>query len=191
VFNPVTTPAGGTAAPVVPAVVTVPSANIPLTTPGNGAWCVAKSGAAEAALQSALDYACGIGGADCSSIQPGAACFYPDDLQAHASVAFNGYYQRNPVLTSCDFGGTAVVTTVNPSFGSCVFLTSTAPTPVVPTPIPIPIPVNNPVPTPAAQTYSPPAAFNVGNQPPFLDPAGVPGYGGSPPITNNSLPVSS
>ncbi|KAL7003197.1 hypothetical protein U1Q18_004355 [Sarracenia purpurea var. burkii] len=138
ITNPVTTPAitvPGTTQPITNPVTTypAPSTGVPTTTPvtnpvgppatntGGGTaaagqnWCVAKSGAAEAALQAALDYACGIGGVDCSVIQGGAGCFNPNTLENHASYAFNSYYQKNPIPTSCDFGGTAVVTTVNPS----------------------------------------------------------------------------
>jgi hypothetical protein len=80
-----------------------------------GSWCVASPSASATALQVALDYACGQGGADCSAIQQGGSCFSPDTVRDHASYAFNSYYQKNPVQTSCDFGGTAALTTADPS----------------------------------------------------------------------------
>ncbi|PWZ40346.1 Glucan endo-1,3-beta-glucosidase 1 [Zea mays] len=109
-LNPTPTPAP---------TVTAPAAS------GRQVWCVAKAaGSSEAALQNALDYACGIGGVDCSAIQLSGSCYYPNTIQAHASYAFNTYYQRNPVSSSCDFGGTAMLVTANPSSGSCVFASS-------------------------------------------------------------------
>lgn len=78
-------------------------------------WCVASQTASQTALQVALDYACGYGGADCSAIQKGGSCFDPDTIRDHASYAFNDYYQRKPIPTSCDFAGTAIVTSVDPS----------------------------------------------------------------------------
>ncbi|KAG6486678.1 mucin-2-like [Zingiber officinale] len=128
---PVTNPATGYpfTSPVTPS--TVPPFTVPSTVPFTPAvtgqtWCVAKSGVTDAALQIALDYACGIVVADCSTIQPTGSCYYPDSLQAHASYAFNSYYQRNPVPTSCDFGGTAMLVNVNPSSGTCNYPASSS-----------------------------------------------------------------
>ncbi|XP_010941476.2 uncharacterized protein [Elaeis guineensis] len=128
VTNPVTTypypPSGSTPSLTPP--VTVPS-TVPVSPTISGqTWCVAKTGALDVALQMALDYACGIGGADCSTIQPTGSCYNPDSLQAHASYAFNSYYQKNPVPTSCDFGGTAMIVNVNPSSGSCIYPSSSS-----------------------------------------------------------------
>lgn len=87
-------------------------------------WCVASENADEKKLQEALNYACGEGKADCSPIQPGASCYSPDTLAAHASYAFNSYYQKNSRATgTCDFGGAAYVVTQAPSYGSCEFPT--------------------------------------------------------------------
>ena len=78
-------------------------------------YCVAKSGADPDALQIALDWACGVGQANCTAIQPGQLCYEPDNVQSHASYAFNNYYQMNDrVDGSCDFNGVATVSTTNP-----------------------------------------------------------------------------
>ncbi|KAG9445738.1 hypothetical protein H6P81_011866 [Aristolochia fimbriata] len=92
---------------------------------GAGAfWCIARSNVSEQALQTALDYACGAG-ADCAPIQSSGLCYLPNTLQAHASYAFNSYYQRRAMAPgSCDFSGTAVVAMSDPSYGSCVYPSS-------------------------------------------------------------------
>ncbi|CAN7119385.1 unnamed protein product [Brassica rapa subsp. narinosa] len=87
-------------------------------------WCVSNGDAAKEKLQAALDYACGEGGADCRPIQPGATCYHPKSLEAHASFAFNSYYQKNARRDgTCYFGGTAHVVTQHPRYGKCKFPT--------------------------------------------------------------------
>ncbi|ERN00121.1 hypothetical protein AMTR_s00112p00108890 [Amborella trichopoda] len=91
---------------------------------GGQSWCVASEEASEDQLQAALDYACGEGGADCKEIQPGASCYDPDTLKAHASFAFNSYYQKNARTTgTCDFHGAAYVVSQLPKFGKCALPT--------------------------------------------------------------------
>lgn len=83
-------------------------------------WCVANAMAGRERLQRALDYACGEGGADCGKIQPGEDCYDPDTLEAHASFAFNSYYQRKGRTTgTCDFQGAAYVVAQSPKIGKC------------------------------------------------------------------------
>uniref|UniRef100_A0A0D9XW03 X8 domain-containing protein n=1 Tax=Leersia perrieri TaxID=77586 RepID=A0A0D9XW03_9ORYZ len=109
--TPLTNP---TSNPMTPPVLTTTPPTTPVVS-GQQVWCVAKAGSMGTALQNALDYACGIGGADCSAIQPSGNCYYPNTLDAHASYAFNSYYKRTPAPSSCDFGGTAMLVDVNPS----------------------------------------------------------------------------
>ncbi|XP_043689503.1 PLASMODESMATA CALLOSE-BINDING PROTEIN 3-like [Telopea speciosissima] len=92
---------------------------------GGTTWCVARPGVSQADLQNALDWACGLGMADCNPIQSGGSCFEPDTLLSHASYAFNNYYQKNGNSDiACNFGGTATVVTRDPSYGNCPYSTS-------------------------------------------------------------------
>ncbi|KAF5950557.1 hypothetical protein HYC85_012550 [Camellia sinensis] len=87
-------------------------------------WCVARSDASHQARQAALDYACGFG-ADCGPIQSSGLCYLPNTVQAHASYAFNSYYQRQANAPgSCDFAGSATIAKTDPSYGSCVYPSS-------------------------------------------------------------------
>lgn len=85
-------------------------------------WCVANEQAGEEKLQDGLNWACGEGKADCRPIQPGATCYNPGTLVAHASYAFNSYYQMKARSTgTCDFGGAAHVVTQSPRKFICSF----------------------------------------------------------------------
>ncbi|KAG8373484.1 hypothetical protein BUALT_Bualt11G0029000 [Buddleja alternifolia] len=88
----------------------------------NQTYCTAKDSADEKMLQAALDWACGPGKVDCSSLLQGQACYEPDTVLAHATYAFDTYYhQMGRTPGSCDFNGVATITTTNPSHGSCIF----------------------------------------------------------------------
>ncbi|XP_007048862.2 PREDICTED: PLASMODESMATA CALLOSE-BINDING PROTEIN 2 [Theobroma cacao] len=118
VLNPNSNP--DSSSPVTMTPMTVPTT---MTSPvsSGGSWCVASQSASKTALQVALDYACGYGGADCAAIQTGGGCYNPNTVRDHASYAFNSYYQKNPVPSSCNFGGTAVTTSTDPSGGTCQY----------------------------------------------------------------------
>ncbi|GFP90282.1 glucan endo-1 3-beta-glucosidase 3 [Phtheirospermum japonicum] len=82
----------------------------------HGLWCVAKPSVPAETLQEALDFACGEGGADCEAIGQDGSCYYPDTVVAHASYAFNSYWQRNKKSGgTCGFGGTAMLINSDPS----------------------------------------------------------------------------
>ncbi|GER52784.1 carbohydrate-binding X8 domain superfamily protein, partial [Striga asiatica] len=85
--------------------------------PSTAMWCVAKAAVPEPIILEAMNFACG-SGADCNQIQPSGPCFEPNTVLAHASYAFNSYFQRTKVSGgTCDFGGTALLVTVDPIWG--------------------------------------------------------------------------
>lgn len=91
----------------------------------NQTYCTAKEGADQKMLQAALDWACGPGKVDCSAMLQGQPCYEPDSVAAHATYAFDSYYQKmGKALGTCDFNGVATITTTDPSHGSCRFLGS-------------------------------------------------------------------
>ncbi|KAL5151751.1 PLASMODESMATA CALLOSE-BINDING PROTEIN 5 [Glycine soja] len=93
--------------------------------PGREVWCVAKNNAEDAALQSAVEWACGAGGADCGAIHGGGPCFDPSNMQNTASYAFNDYFRKHAISEeNCNFGNNAAITSFNPSFGNCKFPSS-------------------------------------------------------------------
>lgn len=78
-------------------------------------WCICKTGLNNTILQKTLDYACGAG-ADCKPIHPNNPCYEPDTVRDHCSYAANSYFQRKgQIAGSCDFSGTATITTSDPS----------------------------------------------------------------------------
>ncbi|KAM3262822.1 hypothetical protein ACQJBY_053131 [Aegilops geniculata] len=93
-------------------------------------WCVCKPELPAAALQSTLDYACGHG-ADCAPLLPGGQCHTDTDTVAtRCSYAANSYYHNAMATASggatCDFGGTATLTSTDPSSGTCRYPATTA-----------------------------------------------------------------
>ncbi|KAI3453157.1 hypothetical protein Pfo_009820 [Paulownia fortunei] len=88
----------------------------------NQTYCVAREGADRKMLQAALDWACGPGKVDCSSLLQGKPCYEPDTVVGHASYAFDAYYHRMAMGDgTCNFNGVATITTTDPSHGSCIF----------------------------------------------------------------------
>ncbi|XP_076925515.1 PLASMODESMATA CALLOSE-BINDING PROTEIN 5-like, partial [Bidens hawaiensis] len=90
-------------------------------------WCVAKNNAEDSALQSAIDWACGTGEADCTPIQQGGPCYDGSDIRKTASYAFNDYCTKNGMTEdTCNFANTAALTSLDPSHGGCKFPSSMA-----------------------------------------------------------------
>ncbi|EOA25796.1 hypothetical protein CARUB_v10019163mg [Capsella rubella] len=88
-------------------------------------WCVAKNNAEDASLQTAIEWACGQGGADCGPIQQGGPCNDPTDVQKMASFVFNNYYLKNGEADeACNFNNNAALTSLNPSQGTCKYPSS-------------------------------------------------------------------
>ncbi|KAL8150639.1 hypothetical protein V2J09_020447 [Rumex salicifolius] len=86
----------------------------------SGAWCVCKAGS-DAVLQKTLDYACGHG-ADCNPIKSTGSCYNPNSIQSHCSYAVNSYYQKmSSTGATCDFSGTAYLSSSDPSVSGCSY----------------------------------------------------------------------
>ncbi|KAL5839140.1 hypothetical protein ACOSQ4_011748 [Xanthoceras sorbifolium] len=92
------------------------------TLPAEKTWCVAKNETSGNVLQSNLDFACSQAQVDCGPIQHGAPCFVPDNLINHASYAMNSYFQNyGKTPESCDFRGSGIIVTLDPSRGGCTY----------------------------------------------------------------------
>ncbi|PNT70656.1 PLASMODESMATA CALLOSE-BINDING PROTEIN 2 isoform X2 [Brachypodium distachyon] len=177
---PTATPAG------TPLPAAVPSLAHPAAAAMAGSWCVANPSAGAAVLQVALDYACGPqGGADCSAIQPGGGCAIPDTVRDHASYAFNSYYQKNPVQTSCDFAGSAILTTTDPSTSSCKYPATSTGASILNTTNPLTPTFGSPPGPPGGYYNSPPG---YGNSPPIYGSMSPPDYGGSINAAATAMP---
>ncbi|KAL6500750.1 hypothetical protein OROHE_025547 [Orobanche hederae] len=189
--TPGTTPIVNPTSPQTPTTISPPTPTAPPTTTApttssGAAWCIATPSASETALQVALDYACGYGGADCSAIQQNGACYEPNTVHDHASYAFNSYYSKNPAPTSCAFGGSAQLTYTDPSHGNCRFASSTGtPTPPPRTNPPPTIPMPPPSSTTTPVNPYPPIDNGFGSEPTGY------GYGSEPTGTPNSAGITS
>lgn len=84
-------------------------------------WCVLRpdASAADPAVVSAVSYACQY--ADCTSLSPGSSCGGLD-AKGNVSYAFNEFFQSaGQQKGSCAFNNLSVITTTDPSRGTCRF----------------------------------------------------------------------
>ncbi|AES92775.2 putative X8 domain-containing protein [Medicago truncatula] len=85
-------------------------------------WCIADEQTPDDDLQRAMDWACHVGGANCSNIQVNHPCYLPNTMKDHASYVFNNYYQKfKHKGGSCYFNSAAITSDLDPSHGSCKF----------------------------------------------------------------------
>lgn len=90
-------------------------------TQNNKKFCMPKVEASDAQLQSNINYVCSQK-IDCTPIQAGGPCFNPNTIRSHAAFAMNSYYQKEGRNNfNCDFAGTGVVASADPSYGTCKF----------------------------------------------------------------------
>lgn len=90
-------------------------ATAPLSS-GSGTWCISNAAVDAATLENGLNFACGADAAFCTAIQPNQSCYLPSTVAAHASWAFNNYYQAyKGAGGSCNFDGAGLLTNTDPS----------------------------------------------------------------------------
>ncbi|PRQ23092.1 putative X8 domain-containing protein [Rosa chinensis] len=109
-------PAGG-----IPA----PGAGVGGAQPGGNSgkkWCIGKKDITTRLLKDAIEELCKE--VDCSPTGPQGLC-YDESIWSRASFAMNLKYQKSGKKDSdCDFQGRAQITTSDPSWGKCVFISS-------------------------------------------------------------------
>lgn len=88
---------------------------------GNGfVWCVVRTNADVYAVQTALNWACSQ--INCAPTSVGGTCFIPNTIWAHSSWAFNAYFNSmNGAQDSCNFSGTAYISSHDPSSQQCFY----------------------------------------------------------------------
>ncbi|KAL5795809.1 hypothetical protein ACOSQ2_000629 [Xanthoceras sorbifolium] len=85
-------------------------------------WCIAKPSTDNGNLNSNIEYSCGQKQVDCRPIQPGGACFSPNNYISHASYAMNLFYKSaGKNFWDCHFNGTGLIVTQDPSVGACYY----------------------------------------------------------------------
>ncbi|XP_024968577.1 major pollen allergen Ole e 10-like [Cynara cardunculus var. scolymus] len=84
-------------------------------------WCVAKPSSSQATLLENINFSCSQ--VDCAILQKGGACYTPDNVINHASIAMNLYYQsKGRNNWNCQFKNSGLITVSDPSYGGCPYL---------------------------------------------------------------------
>ncbi|KAG7535292.1 X8 domain [Arabidopsis thaliana x Arabidopsis arenosa] len=99
--------------------------NLSRAAENKGVWCIANDKGTDKQLQANIDWVCSDEGGfrDCGAINPGGPCFEPNTVRDHASFAMNLYYQNlGATKAQCNFHNTGVEVYIDPSHGSCVFV---------------------------------------------------------------------
>ncbi|XP_010442934.1 PREDICTED: glucan endo-1,3-beta-glucosidase-like [Camelina sativa] len=83
-------------------------------------WCVALPATTPEQLEANIKFACDI--IDCSPIQYGGFCYYPNTLLDHASFVMDNYYQSHGrTFHACDFNHSGYLIYSDPSQGTCIY----------------------------------------------------------------------
>ncbi|XP_019101050.1 PREDICTED: glucan endo-1,3-beta-glucosidase-like [Camelina sativa] len=94
----------------------IPTEDTPST---SGKWCMAKEEATDEQLQANIDWVCS-NGIDCNPISPGGICFDNNNMKSRSTFVMNAYYvSKGYTEDACDFKGSGIVTTTNPSTSTC------------------------------------------------------------------------
>ncbi|XP_042476227.1 glucan endo-1,3-beta-D-glucosidase-like [Macadamia integrifolia] len=86
-------------------------------------WCIAKPSTDISRLQNNINECCSkFPQVDCSVITQAGSCFEPNNLASQASIVMNLYYKAyGKNLWNCDFAGSGLIITEDPSWGTCVY----------------------------------------------------------------------
>ncbi|KAG0456631.1 hypothetical protein HPP92_024419 [Vanilla planifolia] len=74
-------------------------------------------------------------------------------VRDHASYAFNSFFQRNPIPSSCDFEGTAILTSIDPSTSTCQYPSTSISTSILNTTNPVGSTIYRPIPPNSSGRY--------------------------------------
>ncbi|XP_006452618.2 glucan endo-1,3-beta-glucosidase 7 [Citrus clementina] len=87
---------------------------------GQTTWCIVKPSTGDERLIANIQYCCDH--VDCSIIQPGGACYEPNNNYSHASVVMHLFYRANNKLPhTCDFMQSGLIISQDPSVGKCIY----------------------------------------------------------------------